>query len=186
MGETATKRILVVDDEADLVDMVKRKLERNGFQVEIAYNGREAIEKVGDQAFDLILTDVVMPVMDGFTFYKNLKDNPQTATIPVIILTARTNMEGSFRALGADDFLTKPFDGQELLLKIEGFLRRSTVPTKHAKVFLTGSKPPVLREMEQILTDLGCKTRIIEDPFVLMKNCFEEQPDIVLLDVLLD
>lgn len=186
MLETATKRILVVDDEADLVDMVRRKLERNGFEVAVAYNGREAIAKVGSQEFDLILTDVVMPVMDGFTFYKNLKDNPDTSKIPVIILTARSNMEGSFRALGADDFLTKPFDGQELLMKIEGFLKRGETPAKHAKVFLTGGKPGVLREMEQILSNLGCKTRIVEDPFVLIKNCYEEQPDIVLLDVLLD
>ncbi|MCB9721471.1 MAG: response regulator [Candidatus Omnitrophica bacterium] len=186
MLQTATKRILVVDDEADLVDMVRRKLERNGFMVEVAYNGREAIEKVSNQEFDLILTDVVMPVMDGFTFYKNLKDNPDTSKIPVIILTARSNMEGSFRALGADDFLTKPFDGRDLLQKIEGFLRRDEKPTKHAKVFLTGSKPAVLREMEQILSDLGCKTRVVDDPFVLIKNCYEEQPDIVLLDVLLD
>ena len=114
MLQTATKRILVVDDEADLVDMVRRKLERNGFMVEVAYNGREAIEKVSSHEFDLILTDVVMPVMDGFTFYKNLKDNPDTSKIPVIILTARSNMEGSFRALGADDFLTKPVTAHQV------------------------------------------------------------------------
>lgn len=186
MLETATKRILVVDDEPDLVDMVRRKLERNGFDVEIAYNGREAIDKVGGREFDLILTDVVMPVMDGFTFYKALKDNPNTSQIPVIILTARSNMEGSFRALGADDFLTKPFDGQDLLEKIEGFVNRADSPATHAKVFLTGNKVPVMREMEQILSNLGCKTRIVEDPFVLLKNCYEEQPDIVLLDVLLE
>jgi len=186
MTKTATKRILIVDDEEDLVDMAKRKLERNGYEVEVAYNGKQGIEKVKADDFDLIVTDVVMPVMDGFTFYKLLKDDSKTSSIPVIILTARSNMEGSFRALGVDDFLAKPFDGGKLLDKIESFIREPEAMKKHLKVFLTGEKAQHMREMEQILKDFGCKTAIIDDPFVLIKRCYEEQPDIILLDILLD
>lgn len=185
MSRTTTKRILIVDDEEDLVEMAKRKLERNGYEVEVAYNGKQGIDKVRSDAFDLIVTDVVMPVMDGFTFYKMLKDDSKTSSIPVIILTARSNMEGSFRALGVDDFLAKPFDGGKLLDKIESFIREPEAVKKHLKVFLTGEKPQTMREMEQILKDFGCKTAVIDDPFMLVKRCYEEQPDLVLLDILL-
>ncbi|MGE0267542.1 MAG: response regulator [Candidatus Omnitrophota bacterium] len=186
MTKTATKRILIVDDEEDLVDMAKRKLERSGYEVEVAYNGKQGIDKVKADAFDLIVTDVVMPVMDGFTFYKLLKDDTKTSNIPVIILTARSNMEGSFRALGVDEFLSKPFDGGKLLDKIESFIREPETVKKHVRVFLTGEKANIMREMEQILKDFGCKTAVIDDPFILIKRCYEEQPDIVLLDILLD
>ncbi|MBP9854051.1 MAG: response regulator [Candidatus Omnitrophica bacterium] len=186
MTKTATKRILLVDDEEDLVGMAKRKLERNGYIVEVAYNGKEGLAKVKTSPFDLIITDVVMPVMDGFTFYKLLKDDQTTSSIPVIILTARSNMEYSFRALGVDDFLAKPFDGEKLLSKIESFIRESDPSKKNIKIFLSGAILTVMQEMEMVLKNLGYKTAIIEDAFVLIKRCYEELPDIVVIDIRLD
>ncbi len=186
MTKTATKRILIVDDEHDLVEMAQRKLERNGYHVDVAFNGEEGMQKVRNEEFDLIVTDVVMPVMDGFTFYKQLKENSMTADIPVIILTARSNMEGSFRALGVDDFLSKPFDGAKLLNKIESFIREPEVVKKQTKVYITGTKPRVVNEMGQVLSDFGAKFQAVDDPFDLIRLCHESPPDIVLLDVLLD
>ena len=120
------KKILIVDDETELVHMAKRKLERNGYEVNVAYNGEEALNKARKEDYDLIVTDVVMPVMDGFTFYKNLKDSKETADIPVIILTARSNLEESFRALGVADFLAKPFKTKDLVLLLQKYLKEDS------------------------------------------------------------
>lgn len=186
MTNGTMKRILIVDDEQDLVEMAQRKLERNGYHVDVAFNGQEGMAKVQNEEFDLIVTDVVMPIMDGFTFYKQLKDGALTSKIPVIILTARSNMEGSFRALGVDDFLAKPFDGAKLLDKIESFVRKPEILKKKSKVYVCGTETAVVHEMSQILRDYGAKASVINEPFELIKQSYQIPPHIVLLNVLLD
>ncbi|MDP2652910.1 MAG: response regulator [Candidatus Omnitrophota bacterium] len=116
------KKILVVDDEADLVSMLELRLSANGFQVIKAFDGVQGLEKVRVEKPDLIIADVLMPKMDGFAFYKELKKAPGTSNIPVIILTARGKMEETFRVMGVDHFVTKPFDAADLVGKILGML----------------------------------------------------------------
>ncbi len=111
------KKILCVDDERHITRMEEVNLQRAGYQVVIAHDGREALEKVQSEQPDLIVLDIMMPYMDGYEVLKNLKSNPRTAEIPVIMLSAKAADADVFRAWqsGVDCYLTKPFNPVELL-----------------------------------------------------------------------
>src|SRR5437868_2404848 len=111
------KKILAVDDERHIVRLVEVNLQRAGYEVVTAYDGREALEKIKSENPDLVVLDVMMPYMDGFEVLKNLKADPQTAEIPVIMLTAKAQDADVFRGWqsGVDCYLTKPFNPMELL-----------------------------------------------------------------------
>ncbi len=111
------KKILAVDDERHIVRLVEVNLQRAGYEVVTAYDGKEALEKVKSENPDLVVLDVMMPYMDGFEVLKNLKADPQTAEIPVIMLTAKAQDADVFRGWqsGVDCYLTKPFNPMELL-----------------------------------------------------------------------
>ena len=113
-------RILVVDDERDVREVVKTTLQENGYQVEEATNGVEAYAAAADAAVaekpDLIVLDLMLPKLNGFEVLEKLKENPQTSYIPVVILTARGQSQDENRALrsGATDYMTKPWSAEEL------------------------------------------------------------------------
>jgi two-component system, OmpR family, alkaline phosphatase synthesis response regulator PhoP len=111
------KKILAVDDERHIVRLVQVNLERQGYEVVTAYDGKEALEKVEAESPDLIVLDVMMPYMDGFEVLQNLKRNPSTREIPVIMLTAKAQDADVFRGWqsGVDCYLTKPFNPMELI-----------------------------------------------------------------------
>jgi two-component system alkaline phosphatase synthesis response regulator PhoP/two-component system response regulator VicR len=111
------KKILAVDDERHIVRLVEVNLQRAGYEVVTAYDGREALEKVQSENPDLVVLDVMMPYMDGFEVLKNLKADPTTAEIPVIMLTAKAQDADVFKGWqsGVDCYLTKPFNPMELL-----------------------------------------------------------------------
>ncbi len=111
------KKILAVDDEKHILRLVQINLEKAGYEVVTGSNGREAIEKVRSEKPELIVMDVMMPEMDGFEALKQLKADPETADIPVIMLTAKAQDADVFHGWqsGADLYLTKPFNPMELL-----------------------------------------------------------------------
>jgi two-component system alkaline phosphatase synthesis response regulator PhoP len=111
------KKILAVDDERHIVRLVEVNLQRAGYEVVTAYDGKEALEKVVSEKPDLIVLDVMMPYMDGFEVLKKLKADTATAEIPVIMLTAKAQDADVFRGWqsGVDCYLTKPFNPMELL-----------------------------------------------------------------------
>lgn len=111
------KKILAVDDERHIVRLVQINLVKEGYEVTTASNGREAIEKAREDKPDLIVMDVMMPIMDGFEALKALKADASTAGIPVIMLTAKAQDADVFHGWqsGADLYLTKPFNPMELL-----------------------------------------------------------------------
>ncbi|HSV73399.1 MAG TPA: response regulator [Chthonomonadales bacterium] len=115
------KKILAVDDERHIVRLVQVNLERQGYTVVTAFDGKEALEKVGSEQPDLIVLDVMMPYMDGFEVLQALKRNPSTRDIPVIMLTAKAQDADVFRGWqsGADCYLTKPFNPMELIMFIK-------------------------------------------------------------------
>lgn len=122
-----TERILVVDDDPDILQFVQMNLELDGFEVDLAGGGREALEKASASPPDLMLLDVMMPEIDGLTVLRRMRSDPPTANIPVIVLTARSLAEDRVKGLdlGADDYITKPFDLEELIARIRTVLRRS-------------------------------------------------------------
>jgi len=116
MHVSMAKKILAVDDEKAIVRLVQVNLEREGYEVVTAYDGREALEKVASERPDLVVLDVMMPYMDGFEVLQQLKKDPNTRDIPVIMLTAKAQDADVFRGWqsGVDCYLTKPFNPMEL------------------------------------------------------------------------
>ena len=117
--------ILIVDDEAKNVKLLEAVLAPQDFQIEKAYNGQEALDQVRRRRPDVILLDVMMPVLDGFEVCRRLKSDPDTQLIPVVIMTALGQVEDRIKGkeAGADDFLTKPVDRRELMARINSLLR---------------------------------------------------------------
>ncbi|HCC20128.1 MAG TPA: DNA-binding response regulator [Verrucomicrobiales bacterium] len=120
--------ILVVEDEEDIADLVAFNLRRNEFQVELAHDGIQGLAKAKEVKPDLIVLDVMMPGLDGFRVFKELRKDKSTRTIPIIMLTARGQTEDRIQGLelGAEDYMTKPFSPKELVLRIRNLLKRST------------------------------------------------------------
>lgn len=117
------KKILVIDDEEHIVEMVKARLSANGYEVATAANGKEGLEKVKTFRPNLIVLDVLMPVMDGFQFIKALKKEPNAAVIPIVMLTCRGLMKDTFEMLEVDAFIVKPFEAHDLLATIRSVLQ---------------------------------------------------------------
>src|SRR5437867_9535925 len=126
-------RILIVDDEPFNVDYLEQELEDLGYETVSARNGKEAIDRVATEGPDLILLDVMMPVMDGFTVCRILKSNDDTRLIPIVIMTALDGIDDRIKGIeaGADDFLTKPVNQRELVARIQTALKlKHTVDRK--------------------------------------------------------
>lgn len=117
---------MVVDDEQDLCEILKFNLETEGYQVATAYSAEEALEK-NLTRFDLLLLDVMMGGMDGFAMAERLKSNPETAHVPIIFLTAKTDENDKVNGLnlGADDYIAKPFSIREVMARVKAVLRRA-------------------------------------------------------------
>ncbi len=122
-----TLQILIVEDEAALVTMLRYNLEGDGYAVEEAGDGEEALLKIKQCKPDLILLDWMLPSLSGLEVCRRIRSNPETAGLPVIMLTARGEESDRIRGLdmGADDYVTKPFSPKELLARIRSLLRRA-------------------------------------------------------------
>jgi len=123
------KRILVVDDEPDFIAIVQGYLEKEGFTIEVAYNGEEGLAKVRSNPPDAIVLDVMMPEKDGYAVCKELKKDEQTRNIPVILLTAVASHVSSTRythydgmSTEADDYLSKPASAEEITKSLKRLL----------------------------------------------------------------
>lgn len=131
MTKMAKEKILVVDDEEDILELVRYNLAKEGYQVTSALSGEEALAKLKDFPSDLILLDLMLPGLDGLDVCRQVKKHPVTANIPVIMLTAKgedadivTGLE-----LGAEDYITKPFSPRVMLARIKAVLRRHKIET---------------------------------------------------------
>ena len=120
----SNKRILVVDDEERIVRFIRLNLEQDGFQVEEAFNGKDALDKLRQTLPDLILLDVMLPDIEGFDVLAMIRENHE---VPIIMLTAKTEEDDRVRGLelGADDYVTKPFSPRELVSRVRAVLRRT-------------------------------------------------------------
>jgi len=120
------KKILIVDDEPNIVMMLERRLKANGYDVIAAYAGEEALKRAKEDGPDLILLDVMMPPPNGFQVCRTLKDDPKYKHIPVVLLTAKVTESDQFWGMesGADAYVTKPYNADELLAKIGALLKK--------------------------------------------------------------
>lgn len=136
------KRVLVVDDERDIVDLLSYNLTKEGYDVVAACNGEQALERAA--GVHLVLLDLMMPVLDGFQTCRRLKADPATASIPVIFLTARSGEVDEILGLelGADDFIHKPISPRKLLARVRAAFRRAEQagePSADVSLVRTGS-----------------------------------------------
>ncbi|PKN72035.1 MAG: two-component system response regulator [Candidatus Cloacimonetes bacterium HGW-Cloacimonetes-3] len=123
-----SKLLYIVEDEADILELVLMKLEAAGFSTKGFERAEPMLQSLKVSAVDLIILDVMLPGMDGMEVCQKLKSDPATENIPVIMLTARTDIEDKVKGLeyGADDYITKPFDAKELVARVKAVLRRSS------------------------------------------------------------
>lgn len=120
-------RVLLVDDDAELSAMMTEYFARLGHRLDCAFNGRDGLVRALQQSYDAVVLDVMLPTINGFSLLQRLR---QRSRVPVIVLTARIRRDDVIAGLnaGADDYLTKPFDADELLARIQAVLRRSRAP----------------------------------------------------------
>ncbi|HEY0791676.1 MAG TPA: response regulator transcription factor [Chthoniobacterales bacterium] len=118
--------VLVVDDEPDVIDLVRYHLHRAGFEVLVAVNGQAALQAALEHRPDAIILDVMLPQMSGTEILKSLRQHPESASIPVLMLTARAGTADRIAGLelGVDDYITKPFSPREVVLRTQNLLRR--------------------------------------------------------------
>jgi DNA-binding response OmpR family regulator len=119
------KKILIVDDEVDLVETIRFPLENEGFTVLVSYNGEDALNKARKEKPDLIILDIMLPKLDGYKVCRLLKFDERYKHIPILILTAKIQEKDKIlgKETGADEYITKPFDLDELLEKVKAYLK---------------------------------------------------------------
>lgn len=179
------EKILIVDDEKDIVKMLDYNLKKEGYRTVIASDGEEAMDRATREHPDLIVLDLMLPEVDGLEVCKTLKSEPRTASIPIIMLTAKTREADKVVGLelGADDYVTKPFSPRELVARIKAILRRSQEKDKlpelltagdlvldFAKITVTVNKKPVeltSKEFELLKTLIKAKGRVLSRDYLL-------------------
>lgn len=179
------EKILIVDDEKDIVKMLDYNLKKEGFRTVAASEGEGALDKAAREHPDLILLDLMLPEVDGLDVCKTLKKEPKTAGIPVIMLTAKTQESDKIVGLelGADDYVTKPFSPRELIARIKAVLRRThekeklpdvlemgTLRLDFARISVHVNKKPVeltSKEFELLKTLIKAKGRVLSRDYLL-------------------
>ena len=159
------KKILVVDDEQDLCEILLYNLRAAGYEAEAAYSGEMAMEKEPSR-YDLLILDVMMPGMSGFELARRLKSEPETSKLPIIFLTAKDTEDDTLEGfgLGADDYVTKPFSVREVMARVKAVLSRSQQK----------SIEKILVSFEGLVMDLSKKTTMVDGESVsLTKTEFE-------------
>jgi two-component system response regulator VicR len=127
MTEKGTKTILCIEDEQEMIDLIRLILNRRGFEIRGANGGKEGLEMIRKEHPDLVLLDLMMPEMDGWEVYQQMKADEATKNIPVIVVTAKAQSIDKVLALNiakVDDYIAKPFSPQELLTSVDNVLAR--------------------------------------------------------------
>lgn len=189
-------KILIVDDEPDIVQMIDLQLKGIGYVTCVARDGREALQKVLVEKPDLIILDIIMPQLDGFGVYKALRSVQDTAKIPIIILTARGKMEESFKVLGVDEFIAKPFDMSKLLSAIDRLLKKAAKPLAPASapvsvgerdnVLVVGHSSDPLNKLIAYLKAKNKEVFVVQSEDDAVSKCAALKPKAVIMDAYLN
>lgn len=177
------KHVVVADDERSNALMLARLLEKEGYTVTTAVNGLEALKIINSQPTDLLVTDVVMPEMDGVDLYMRLKESPDTAHIPIIIVTDKEVFQESFAALGVELYSPKPFNFPDLLMKIRKVDSQAIEQKKYHKVVVIGPHRDVLDKMRLELQSRNCIVATVDNVIEIGLRCFLVNPSIILIDL---
>jgi len=178
--------VLIVEDEKDIVKMLEYNLKKEGLQTLSACNGEDALDMAARQHPDLVILDLMLPGIDGLEVCKNLKGNTKTASIPVIMLTAKSQESDKIVGLelGADDYMTKPFSPRELIARIKAVLRRVKEKDKLPEVLRIGA---LTIDLSRIIVSVKDKpVKLTAKEFELLRTLIKAKGRVLSRDYLLD
>jgi len=179
-------RILVVEDDQDIAQLVARYLEKGGFVPEVVSSGRDALTAVAAQAPDLIVLDLMLPQLDGLEVCRAVRAREATAAIPIIMLTARAEESDRIVGLelGADDYLAKPFSPNELVARVRALLRRAgRGPAGRSRTMTYG--PIVVDPERHTVSSSGSEVTLTAKEFLLLEYLLLHRGRVLSRDVLL-
>ena len=179
-------KILAVDDEKDILDLVSYNLRKEGFDVETSLNGEEAMKLIKKNNVDLIILDLMLPGIQGMEFCRMLKHSDQTAGIPVIMLTAKGEEMDKVLGLemGADDYITKPFSPREFVARVKAVLRRTGEKPGVEKIITIGDL--AINTGTYMVTKKGRTIKLSATEFNLLCYLVERRGRVYSRDMLLD
>jgi two-component system, OmpR family, phosphate regulon response regulator PhoB len=179
------KTILIIEDERDLLDLIAFNLEREGYRVLTALDGKDGLDTARNRSPDLIILDLMLPGIMGTDICRILKNSDKTASIPIIMLTAKgeeIDRVVGFE-VGADDYVVKPFSNRELMLRIRAILRRSEPDVKEEKILIIG--PVTIDTGRHIVTSAGEDVVLTTTEYKLLLNLAERLGRVQNRDLLL-
>ncbi|MCJ7688177.1 MAG: response regulator transcription factor [Clostridiaceae bacterium] len=181
----ADEKILVVDDEEHILELIKFNLEKNGYKVILANNGIDAIKLAKEQCPQLMLLDLMLPGMDGLDVCKEIRKDSSMANMPIIMITAKGEEIDKIIGLelGADDYITKPFSVRELVARIKAILRRSTMQIVE-KTFKVGNLDINFGKHEILKSEIKIDLTLKE--FELLEILISNKGIVITRDFLLD
>jgi phosphate regulon transcriptional regulator PhoB len=179
-------KILAIDDEQDILDLVSYNLRKKGCEVETSLNGEDALKQVKKHNFDLIILDLMLPGIQGMEFCKMLKHSDETAGIPVIMLTAKSEEMDKVLGLemGADDYITKPFSPREFTARVKAVLRRTREKPPEEKIMEIGDL--VINSGTYVVTKKDRPINLSATEFNLLLHLVERKGRVFSRDMLLD
>jgi DNA-binding response OmpR family regulator len=178
-------RVLVVEDDTDIADLIRRYLQKGGFDVEVRSSGREALNAIAAQAPDLLVLDVMLPHVSGLDICRAVRANETTRSIPIIIVTARGDESERIAGLdlGADDYLAKPFSPGELVARVRALLRRTLKTTSVEPTLAYG--PIVVDTAQHTISSAGEPVVLTAKEFLLLQYLLRNRGRVLSRDVLL-
>ena len=180
------EKILIVDDEKDIVKMLSYNLAREGYRTVAAYDGEEAVYFAGREHPDLVILDLMLPGMDGYEVCKALKKEEKTKKIPIIMLTAKTQEADKVVGLelGADDYVSKPFSVKELVARVKAILRRTKEKDSQPELLKAGKLEIDLSRIA--VSVAGKSVELTSKEFELLKTLINAKGRVLSRDFLLD
>jgi DNA-binding response OmpR family regulator len=184
-GTTAAgSRVLVIEDDPKAANLLRIYLNEVGYTVEVARDGEEGLEKIRQYPPDAIILDVLLPKVDGWTFLTQVKANPATRDVPVIIVSI-VDQKGKGFALGAAEYLVKPVQREELLSKLRAFSLVSKVQTTPVKILAIDDDPKTLELLTAVLEPAGFRILKAGSGAEGIAVASTERPDLIILDLLM-
>lgn len=179
------KKVLIVDDEEHIRELIKFNLKKEGYDIEVAVSGIEALNLIKEVKFDLILLDLMLPEIDGLEVCRRIREDEETSDLPVMMITAKGEEFDKVLGLetGADDYITKPFSIRELMARVKALLRRSNVK-KEKNIIKFGDVVVNFNIREVIKGTLSVELTLKE--FELLKLLIKNKDNILTREFLLD
>lgn len=182
------EKIVIVEDEKNIVELLKYNLEKEGYQVLYALQGDEGLDLILKEAPDFIVLDLMLPGMDGIEVCKSVRQNSKVKNTPVLMLTAKSEELDKILGLelGADDYMTKPFSPRELVARIKAILRRASASVTESETAFFRVGDLEVDTGKHIVTVKGKRVELTSKEYDLLKTLLEAKGRVLTRDLLLD